>query len=227
MDIFDIVGPVMIGPSSSHTAGAVKIGNIARALLGERPVEAKILLHGSFAQTHSGHGTDRALVAGILGMSVDNEAIRDALSLAQERGVQVSFSDGDLAGSHPNTAEILLTGEGGKRVTVRGSSIGGGNVRIVQINGSELSFSGDYPTLIVVYDDVPGMISAITSVINRYSMNIYKINVGRDTRGGTAIVCLEMDGTNLPQSIKENIEVLPHVHQAVVLNIHEEEEKRC
>ncbi len=219
MNIFDIIGPIMIGPSSSHTAGAVRIGYISRLILGEEPVEAKIVLYGSFAMTYSGHGTDRAIVAGILGMAVDDENIRYALDISKESGLNLEISTGELLGGHPNSADIFLRGKSGNSVTVSGASVGGGNIRIYKIDGRELSFSGDYPTLIVVYDDVPGMISAITSVINKYSMNIYKINVGRDTRGGTAIVCLEMDGANLPDEVKANVEVLPHVYKATILNI--------
>lgn len=218
MNIFDIIGPVMIGPSSSHTAGAVRIGAISRLILGEEPVRADILLHGSFARTYTGHGTDRALAAGILGMAADNESIRNALHIAKERGLEIRFTAGEITDAHPNTAHISLVGKKGNKVQVCGSSIGGGSIRITQVNGRNVSFSGEYPALLVIYDDVPGMLSAITAVVARYAVNIYTINVGRDTRGGTAIACLEMDGEALPESGKQEIEGLTHVHSCTILS---------
>ncbi len=221
MNVFDIIGPIMIGPSSSHTAGAVRIGNVSRLILGDEAVQADILLHGSFARTYMGHGTDRALAAGILGMKPDDERIRDSLDIAAQRGVDIRFITGHIQNAHPNTAQISLTGKNGSHVRVCGASVGGGNIRILEINGRELSFSGDYPTVIVIYNDVPGMISAITAEIAKHNVNIYKINVGRDARGGTAIVCLEMDGAGLPSSVKQDLESLKNVQQATVFDIHQ------
>ena len=142
MNVFDIVGPVMIGPSSSHTAGACRLGFIACALLGEAPVSAHILLHGSFAKTYRGHGTDKALIAGILGMLPDDADIRNSLQIAQDKGLSVELVPTELTGAHPNTAVITLTGQSGKKVRMEGASIGGGNVRITQVDGMNVEITG-------------------------------------------------------------------------------------
>lgn len=139
--VFDIVGPVMIGPSSSHTAGAVRLGLMARKILGEPAVRAEINLHGSFAQTYRGHGTDKALIAGILGFAPDDERIREALRLAEEQGLSYRFQKVSLEQAHPNTAVIHLTGASGRTARVRGSSVGGGNIRITNIDGYEVELT--------------------------------------------------------------------------------------
>lgn len=141
MNVFDIIGPVMIGPSSSHTAGAARLGRIARALLGQRPVRADILLHGSFAKTYRGHGTDKAIVAGVLGMAPDDARIRESLALAQMTGLAVSITPGEIDGAHPNTARIELWGEGGGRASMQGASVGGGNILVTQVNGLPQSWT--------------------------------------------------------------------------------------
>lgn len=148
--VFDIVGPVMIGPSSSHTAGAVRLGLMARKILGEPAVRADINLHGSFAQTYRGHGTDKALIAGILGFAPDDERIREALQLAEEKGLSYRFQKVNLEQAHPNTAVIHLTGTSGRTARVRGSSVGGGNIRITNIDGYEVELTGTYPALITI-----------------------------------------------------------------------------
>ena len=179
MNVFDILGPVMIGPSSSHTAGAARIGLMARTLLGQAPVRAEILLHGSFAKTYKGHGTDRALVAGILGMKPDDERLRDALSIAREEGVEITFTPTEFADSHPNTAEIHLTAADGSTASLRGASVGGGR--------------GEYFTLIVIHKDAPGAIAEVTRILTHYSGNICHFDLSRKARGGEAIMTLSMD----------------------------------
>ena len=141
MNVFDILGPVMIGPSSSHTAGAARIGLVTRALLGKTPVKAHIFLHGSFAKTYKGHGTDKALVAGILGMQTDDERIRFSLDVAKKEGLEIQIETGELENTHPNTAEITLTAADGEKVSLRGSSIGGGNILITRVNGMEVALT--------------------------------------------------------------------------------------
>ena len=142
MNVFDILGPVMIGPSSSHTAGAARIGRITRTLLGGPAVKADILLHGSFAKTYKGHGTDKALIAGIMGMATDDVRIRQAPELAKQAGLDVHISTGDIGGAHPNTAKVTLTDAKGRQVSLLGSSIGGGNILVTEVNGMEVSLTG-------------------------------------------------------------------------------------
>lgn len=156
MNVFDILGPVMIGPSSSHTAGAARIGLVTRALLGKTPVKAHIFLHGSFAKTYKGHGTDKAIVAGILGMKTDDERIRFSLDVAEKQGLQVLIETGELENAHPNTAQITLTAKDGEQVSLRGSSIGGGNILITRVNGMEVSLTGQNPALIVLHQRCTG-----------------------------------------------------------------------
>lgn len=193
MNVFDILGPVMIGPSSSHTAGAARIGLMARTLLGQAPVRAEILLHGSFAKTYKGHGTDRALVAGILGMKPDDERLRDALSIAREEGVEITFTPTEFADSHPNTAEIRLTAADGSTASLRGASVGGGRIEVVQIDGMPVSLTGEYFTLIVIHKDAPGAIAEVTRILTHYSGNICHFDLSRKARGGEAIMTLSMD----------------------------------
>ena len=152
---FDIIGPIMIGPSSSHTAGAVRLGLMARAILAEEVKSADIKLHGSFAQTYKGHGTDRALIAGIMGFKPDDERIRDALQLATKNNIEYNFTKVNLEDAHPNTAIINLTGVSGRTISLQGASIGGGNILVSHVNDFEVNLSGKYPSLIVVHRDRP------------------------------------------------------------------------
>jgi L-serine dehydratase len=208
MLLSDIIGPVMVGPSSSHTAGAVRIGNTARRLLGERVVSADIYLHGSFLATGRGHGTDRAIVAGLLGMNVDDERIPQSFDLAQKGGLRFTFSGIDLGdGCHPNTVKLVLQGESGRELEVVASSIGGGRIRVVQIDGLTVSFSGEYPTLIVQNADQPGHVAEVTSMLQHKSVNIADMQLTRQSRGGKAAMVLECD-QEIPE---EGLKWLQHV----------------
>ena len=191
--VFDIVGPIMIGPSSSHTAGAARLGLMAGKILGERVVKAEILLHGSFAQTYRGHGTDKALLGGIMGFEPEDERLRDALEIASDRGIEYSFSPVDIPEAHPNTAVLLLTGEKGRTVRVEGASIGGGNIRISQIGEFEVHLTGKDPALVVVHRDRPGVVNKITTIIARYGINIAYMKLSRKNRGQEAMMILETD----------------------------------
>ena len=168
MRLFDVLGPVMTGPSSSHTAGAVRIGSTARRLLGEQPAEAEILLYGSFAATGRGHGTDRALVAGLLAMQPDDDRIPNSFAIAKEAGLHFHIGTINLRGAHPNTAVLRLTGASGRKLEVVGASIGGGRINICQIDGITTNFGGDHNTLIVHNQDTPGHVAAVSSCI-RYA----------------------------------------------------------
>ncbi|SKC01006.1 L-serine dehydratase [Lachnospiraceae bacterium] len=194
MNLFDIVGPVMVGPSSSHTAGAVRIGLVSLKLLGEKITEAEILFHGSFLATGKGHGTDRAIVAGLLGMSVDDARIPESFAEAEKRGLKITFGAVDLGeDAHPNSVRLILTGESGRKLEVTASSVGGGRIMINQLDGLTTNFSGDYPTLIVHNLDQPGHVAEVTSMLHHKSVNIATMQLYRSHRGGSAVMVLECD----------------------------------
>ena len=193
MDIFDIIGPVMVGPSSSHTAGAVRIGYIAGKLMGEPIAKAEILLYGSFLATGKGHGTRKALVAGLLGMKPDDMRIPDSFEIAKEHGIEVVFGESALRDAHPNTAQIFLTSVTGKNLEVVGESLGGSRIYIAQIDGISTNFSGDYPTLVVHNMDQPGHVAEVTSMLAHKSVNIAAMQLYRAGRGGNSVMVLECD----------------------------------
>ncbi len=194
MNLFDILGPVMVGPSSSHTAGAVRLGRMARRLLGEgTPRSAAITLYGSFAATGHGHGTDRALIAGLLGFQPDDERIAHSFDLAHDAGMTFTFTLSRTAEEHPNTARIDLVGKSGKTLSMTGCSLGGGRIMVVEMNGLRANFSGDLPTLIVQNVDQPGHVSEVTSMLTRRGVNIATMQLYRDHPGGNAVMIIETD----------------------------------
>ena len=202
LDIFDILGPVMVGPSSSHTAGAVRIGAMARALLGSQPVAADIGLHGSFAETGQGHGTDRALVAGLLGMRPDDLDIPRSFAIAEEKGLEFHIHPVQLRDAHPNTAVLVVTDAAGKQVTVQGVSIGGGRIRVDKLNGVEVNFTGAYSTLVVRHRDVAGQLSRITNELAVGGVNIANMSLVRSRRGGDVLTIIETDQQLEPDLVK-------------------------
>ena len=193
MNIFDIVGPVMVGPSSSHTAGAVRIGFVARKLLGEEVKKADILLYGSFLSTGKGHGTDRALIAGLLGMQPDDERVPFSFEEAQNAGMEFLFGQANLKEAHPNSVVLLLTGESGKEIEIIGASLGGGRMKICKIDGYEANFCAEYPTLIVQNLDQPGCVATVTTMLSQLGINIATLQLYRDSRGGDAVMVVECD----------------------------------
>lgn len=193
MNIFDILGPIMVGPSSSHTAGAVRIGYVTRLILGEKPVYAELKLSGSFAATGSGHGTDRALIAGLLGMKPDDMRIPDSFELALGEGLKFSFGNINLPDAHPNTVVIDVTGEGGRKTQVQASSLGGGRIMIDRLDGTDVHCSGACPTLIIRNQDSPGMVSEVTSILSWKNVNIATLQLYRNKRGGSAVMVIETD----------------------------------
>lgn len=216
MNVFDIVGPVMVGPSSSHTAGAARIGLVARALLGGEPVKADILLHGSFAKTWRGHGTDKALVAGILGLAPQDERLRESLTLAEAAGLAVTLREGELENAHPNTALVTLTDAAGRTVSVQGASVGGGNILITKVNGMEVAVTGQYTALIVLHRDAPGTIAAVTEELGAHGVNICNFRLSRSEKGGAAVMTIEMDGS--PEaSLNDRVAGLPNVVSSTML----------
>ncbi len=216
MNVFDIIGPVMIGPSSSHTAGAVRLGRVAWKILGERAVKAQIQLSGSFAHTYRGHGTDKALIAGIMGMHSDDERIRRSLSIAQEEGLLFSFTEEDIPGTHPNTARISLEGENGAGCVIQGASIGGGNILVSEINGMSVSFTGQYNTLLVLHYDKPGTIAAVTNFMAYSGTNIGNFRLSRPKKGGEAVMTIEVDG-DVSDNLIQSLRILPNVINVVLI----------
>lgn len=192
--VFDIVGPRMTGPSSSHTAGACRLSYVALRIAGGKAQKVRFTLYGSFALTGMGHGTDKALIAGALGMLPDDPRIINAYDIARAQGLEVELilSDADV-NYHPNTACILITAPDGVETEVMGSSIGGGSIKIVEINGLEVEITGEYPTLIIQYRDVPGMVSVVTHVLAQHQINIAFMRVFRHGKGADAYMTIETD----------------------------------
>ncbi|MDD3347603.1 L-serine ammonia-lyase, iron-sulfur-dependent subunit beta [Oscillibacter sp.] len=193
LDIFDILGPVMVGPSSSHTAGAVRIGRMARTLLGKPPVKAEIGLYGSFAETGQGHGTDRALVAGLLGLRPDNLDIPRSFDLAAERGLSFSFYTARLREAHPNTAVLTVEDADGGKLVMQAASTGGGRIRVDKLNGVDVSFTGGFNTLIIRHLDIEGEVAEVTRELSNAKINIANMNLCRSRRGGDALMVIETD----------------------------------
>lgn len=193
LDIFDILGPVMVGPSSSHTAGAVRIGRMARTLLGEAPVRAKIGLYGSFDETGRGHGTDRALVAGLLDMRPDNLDIPNSFEIAKEQGLEFEFYTARLREAHPNTAVLEVEGVTGKHLSMRAASTGGGRIRVDHLNGVDVCFTGMFNTLIIRHQDIAGEVATVTQLLAVVKINIANMSLCRDRRGGDALMVIETD----------------------------------
>lgn len=190
---FDILGPNMIGPSSSHTAGALRIAFVAGRMV-EKPAAVKFVLYGSFARTYHGHGTDRALVGGILGYHPDDERIRDSFGLAKKAGLkyefQENFTDKEI---YPNTVDIYVTGEDGSVMSLRGKSIGGGNAVITKLNGVDVELTGNYSTLVVEHHDKKGTLARVATVLSDYDLNIGSLRLYRESKGKMAYAIIEVD----------------------------------
>ncbi len=219
MNVFNIIGPIMVGPSSSHTAGAVRLGRVANKVLnGHEPTEVDLELSGSFARTYRGHGTDRALLAGLMGYHSYDDEVRDALNIATARGIHYHFIPTDIPGTHPNTTRIRFRCADGFTGEVMGSSIGGGNIRVDEINGLRVDFTGENSTMLVLHDDVPGVIAEVTSLLRQRDedLNISNFRLSRTERGGTALMTLEFD-TMPSDDLKEAVEALNHVLNVMVL----------
>ncbi len=209
--VFDIIGPVMVGPSSSHTAGAARIGKVVRKIFGELPDSVDIYLYESFAKTYRGHGTDIALVAGILGMEPDDPRLPDSLKIAHESGMEVLFVPKQEQAEHPNMVQLKVT-KGDRKMTITGISIGGGNIQISELNGFKLSLSLGVPTFIIVHQDVPGMIAKVTQLLSEDNVNIGTMTVTRESKGEKAIMIMEVDDRN--EEILAKIRSLDHIYSA-------------
>ena len=193
MNIFEILGPVMVGPSSSHTAGAVRIGYVCRKLMGEKIVTADIELYGSFLLTGKGQGTPQAIVAGLLGMTPDDARIPDSFEIAKAQGLKFTIGEAKLKEAHPNSVLLKLTGESGKELEVIGESLGGSIINIAQIDGLPANISGDYPTLIASNMDVPGMVAKVSKVLFEAKINIAQMHLYRASRGKNSVLISECD----------------------------------
>ena len=203
MRLFDVLGPVMIGPSSSHTAGAARIGYTAQKLLGEIPVQADIGLYGSFATTGKGHGTDKALVAGLLGLRPDDPRLPDSFALAAEQGMAFRIHPVELRSAHPNTAVLTLTGREGRVLSMKAASVGGGRIRVTE--------------------DTPGCIAEVTTCLAVRRINVASMQVFRAGTGGYAVMVLECD-SHIPHPLEQKLATLPGILKVTCLNIDEPEE---
>ncbi|KAB2494733.1 L-serine ammonia-lyase, iron-sulfur-dependent subunit beta [Priestia endophytica] len=209
--VFDIIGPVMIGPSSSHTAGAARIGRVARTIFGVQPESVIISLYGSFAETYKGHGTDVALVGGLLDFDTSDTRIPLSLKLAKAANMNVTFIEEEAISDHPNTARLQLKA-GEKEMEIVGISIGGGTIQIVELNGFKLNLSGMNPAILVVHNDRYGSIAGVTNLLTKYHVNIGHMEVSRKEKGKVALMAIETD-ENISDEVIEEIKGLPNVLQ--------------
>ncbi|NLL74884.1 MAG: L-serine ammonia-lyase, iron-sulfur-dependent, subunit beta [Erysipelothrix sp.] len=214
--IFDIIGPVMVGPSSSHTAGAVRIGNVARAILNSEPTRVLFYLFGSFADTYKGHGTDVALAAGILGLKTDDSRIPSSLLMALEKDIDMKFIPLADEVEHPNTVRIIMYTKDDVKMVVEAISIGGGNIQITMINDIKLLMDGGVPNLLILHKDTSGMIAKVATILSDLSINIATMKVDRVAKGGSASMIIELDQETLSASLKE-IEALDNVDRVIYI----------
>jgi len=219
VSLLDVIGPVMVGPSSSHTAGACRLGLLARGLVGDTPQSAHIELHGSFARTGEGHGTDKAIVAGLMGFRPDDERIRDALDIAEREGLRYTFEKtklGEEEHVHPNSVRITVE-RGDRRAVMVGSSLGAGRIKVSEIDGFPVEVHGSYHTIVLVAEDVRGSIARIATILADTGLNIATLRLTRKERGGDAFMVIELDeepGTEARDAIR----ALPWVRWAYRLD---------
>jgi L-serine dehydratase len=217
VSLLDIIGPVMVGPSSSHTAGACRLGLLARNLVGGTPEKARIELHGSFARTGEGHGTDKAIAGGLMGFRPDDERLRDALDIAQGEGLDYVFEKATLADdAHPNTARITVE-RGDRHAVMTGASLGAGRVLVNEINGYAVEVSGTYHTIVLIAEDVKGSIAAIATILAEHGINIANLRLTRKQRGGDAFMVIEVDDAP-GEPVRDEIRALPWVRWAFRLD---------
>lgn len=213
--VFDIIGPVMVGPSSSHTAGAARIGLMAGKLFGETPKVIHITFYGSFADTYRGHGTDVAIIGGVLGYDTFDDRIPQSIDIAKSKGIEIHFETSEALTDHPNTARVHLS-NGLEEFELVGISIGGGTIEITELNGVPLRLSGGGPALVVLHHDRFGAIAAVTSILADYEINIGHMEVSRHEKGKQALMAIEIDD-RITAEVLEEIDRLPQVERAVMM----------
>lgn len=217
ISVFEVIGPNMVGPSSSHTAGAASIARLAGKMLHQKIKSVKFTLYGSFAQTYQGHGTDRALLGGLMGFETDDIRIRDSFDIARNENIDFEFVTNTVETDvHPNTVDMEIEDVSGKKLTVRGESLGGGKVKLTKINGVKVHFTGEYQALIVVHKDHPGVISKVTSVFGKQHANIAFLRVYRESKGGNAYMIIESDA-EIVSEVVEEIEKNPFVRETMLI----------
>lgn len=217
ISVFEVIGPNMVGPSSSHTAGAASIARLAGKMLHHKIKSVNFTLYGSFAQTYQGHGTDRALLGGLMGFETDDVRIRDSFDIAKKEGIDFNFTANTVETDvHPNTVDMEIEDITGRVLTVRGESLGGGKVKLTRINGVKVHFTGEYHALIVVHKDHPGVISKVTSVFGKQHVNIAFLRVYRESKGGNAYMIIESD-TEITSGAVEEIEKNPFVRDTMLI----------
>ncbi len=217
ISVFDVIGPNMVGPSSSHTAGACAIAFLAQKMNSGVLKKAEFTLYGSFARTYRGHGTDRALLGGIMGFSTDDIRIRDSFRIAEERGIEFSFTpDSTETDIHPNTVDIRMTSDNGSTLTVRGESVGGGKIKIVRLNHVQIDFTGEYNAIIIIQKDKPGVAAHITRCLSEKNINIAFMRIFRETKGDNAYTIVESDD-RLPAGLKDQLLANPNVQDAMII----------
>lgn len=213
--VFEIIGPVMVGPSSSHTAGAVKIGQFAKKLFNSEIKTIEVIFYGSFAKTYKGHGTDIAIVGGILGFKTDDNRMKYSIDIAKDRGINVIFNEDYSEVEHPNTARIILSNEI-KHSEIIGVSIGGGNIKISELNGFKINLYGEYTTLLVENYDKFGAVADVTNILAKYKINIAHMEVSRHTKGENALMIIEIDD-KINKDILEEISILNNIKNTAIL----------
>lgn len=217
ISVFDVLGPNMIGPSSSHTAGTAVIAFLAQKMIQGPLKEVEFILYGSFAKTYRGHGTDRALLGGIMGFGTDDTRIRDSFQIAQDRGLKYRFTVNETETEiYPNTVDIIMTNAQGQTMAIRGESLGGGKVRIVRINQVEVEFTGEYSAVIVIQRDKPGVVAHITKCLSDYGVNIAFMRLFREAKGDVAYTIVESDD-RLPTNIADNLKANQYIQDVMVI----------
>ena len=214
----DILGPIMIGPSSSHTAGAAKLGLVAKYINNKAFSKVEFLLHGSFASTYKGHGTDKALIGGILGFEPYDVRLRDAYEHAKAQNIEVIFTLTELEGMHENSVGMVFYNDNGSINRIYGSSLGGGEIIIKRINDFAVSFKGDLPTVIIRHQDKKGMLSILTTILATRNINIATMEVSRTSKNKEASIVVEFDD-QLNDEVLKLIENIPHVESVKYIEV--------